>query len=110
MHWGGRTRTSNFLINSQAVCQLTYTPSTKSAHQISSGGRCSSCHCTRALASSPVRERIIIEIIQVARSQVIHCAFMLQPFDAKVKRCYRWIRADISGPASRSRRAANFQD
>jgi hypothetical protein len=27
VHWGGRTRTSNFLINSQAVCQLTYTPS-----------------------------------------------------------------------------------
>ena len=26
-NWGGRTRTSNFLINSQAVCQLTYTPS-----------------------------------------------------------------------------------
>ena len=25
-NWGGRTRTSNFLINSQAVCQLTYTP------------------------------------------------------------------------------------
>jgi hypothetical protein len=25
--WGGRTRTCNFLINSQAVCQLTYTPS-----------------------------------------------------------------------------------
>ena len=26
-NWGGRTRTSNFLINSQAVCQLTYAPS-----------------------------------------------------------------------------------
>ncbi len=26
-YWGGRTRTCNFLINSQAVCQLTYTPS-----------------------------------------------------------------------------------
>ena len=26
-HWGGRTRTYNFLINSQAVCQLTYAPS-----------------------------------------------------------------------------------
>lgn len=26
-HWGGRTRTFNFLINSQAVCQLTYAPS-----------------------------------------------------------------------------------
>ncbi len=26
IYWGGRTRTSNFLINSQAVCQLTYTP------------------------------------------------------------------------------------
>jgi hypothetical protein len=26
-HWGGWTRTTNFLINSQAVCQLTYTPS-----------------------------------------------------------------------------------
>src|SRR4051812_11321185 len=25
-NWGGRTRTSNFLINSQAVCQLTYAP------------------------------------------------------------------------------------
>src|SRR6476620_8254525 len=25
-NWGRRTRTSNFLINSQAVCQLTYTP------------------------------------------------------------------------------------
>ena len=32
--WGGRTRTCNFLINSQAVCQLTYTPSkNKNAHQ-----------------------------------------------------------------------------
>src|SRR5215831_10103426 len=27
MSWGGRTRTYNFLINSQAVCQLTYAPS-----------------------------------------------------------------------------------
>jgi hypothetical protein len=26
-HWGGWTRTSNILINSQVVCQLTYTPS-----------------------------------------------------------------------------------
>jgi hypothetical protein len=26
-NWGGRARTCNFLINSQAVCQLTYTPS-----------------------------------------------------------------------------------
>ena len=26
-NWGGRTRTSNFPINSRAVCQLTYTPS-----------------------------------------------------------------------------------
>ena len=26
-HWGGWTRTINFLINSQAVCQLTYAPS-----------------------------------------------------------------------------------
>ena len=25
-NWGGWTRTTNFLINSQAVCQLTYTP------------------------------------------------------------------------------------
>jgi hypothetical protein len=25
--WGGRIRTCNFLSNSQAVCQLTYTPS-----------------------------------------------------------------------------------
>src|SRR5881396_4159833 len=25
--WGGRTRTSNFPVNSRAVCQLTYTPS-----------------------------------------------------------------------------------
>ncbi len=25
-NWGGRTRTSNFRINSAAVCQLTYTP------------------------------------------------------------------------------------
>src|SRR5947199_3629742 len=24
--WGGRTRTSNFPVNSRAVCQLTYTP------------------------------------------------------------------------------------
>ena len=27
-HWGGRTRTCNFPVNSRAVCQLTYTPST----------------------------------------------------------------------------------
>ena len=26
-NWGGWTRTTNFLINSQAVCQLTYAPS-----------------------------------------------------------------------------------
>ena len=26
-NWGGWTRTINFLINSQAVCQLTYAPS-----------------------------------------------------------------------------------
>src|SRR5256885_3136315 len=26
MNWGGRTRTSNFPVNSRAVCQLTYTP------------------------------------------------------------------------------------
>ena len=26
-YWGGWTRTINFLINSQAVCQLTYAPS-----------------------------------------------------------------------------------
>ena len=26
-NWGGRTRTSNFPVNSRAVCQLTYTPS-----------------------------------------------------------------------------------
>src|SRR5229473_1823158 len=25
-YWGGRTRTSNFPVNSRAVCQLTYTP------------------------------------------------------------------------------------
>src|SRR5882762_932246 len=25
-NWGGRTRTSNFPVNSRAVCQLTYTP------------------------------------------------------------------------------------
>src|SRR5437660_8267 len=25
-NWGGWTRTTNFLINSQAVCQLTYAP------------------------------------------------------------------------------------
>ena len=30
-NWGGRTRTYNFLINSQAICQLIYTPSNKSA-------------------------------------------------------------------------------
>ena len=33
MSWGGRTRTCNFLINSQAICQLIYTPSNKNAHQ-----------------------------------------------------------------------------
>jgi hypothetical protein len=27
--WGGWTRTTNFLINSQAVCQLTYAPREK---------------------------------------------------------------------------------
>ena len=27
--WGGWTRTTNFLINSQAVCQLTYSPSVR---------------------------------------------------------------------------------
>src|SRR4029077_9302470 len=27
--WGGRTRTSNFPINSRAVCQLTYTPNAR---------------------------------------------------------------------------------
>ena len=26
-YWGGRTRTSNLLVNSQALCQLSYTPS-----------------------------------------------------------------------------------
>src|SRR2546427_7448189 len=26
LSWGGRTRTSNFPVNSRAVCQLTYTP------------------------------------------------------------------------------------
>ena len=29
-NWGGWTRTTNFLINSQAVCQLTYAPSCQS--------------------------------------------------------------------------------
>src|SRR6266850_2909438 len=28
-YWGGRTRTSNFPVNSRAVCQLTYTPNTR---------------------------------------------------------------------------------
>lgn len=27
MNWGGWTRTTNFLINSQAICQLIYAPS-----------------------------------------------------------------------------------
>ena len=31
-NWGGWTRTTNFLINSQAVCQLTYAPSRHACH------------------------------------------------------------------------------
>ncbi len=31
--WGGRTRTSNFPVNSRAVCQLTYTPLTREIKQ-----------------------------------------------------------------------------
>ncbi len=27
IHWGGRVRTSNLLVNSQALCRLSYTPS-----------------------------------------------------------------------------------
>ena len=29
LNWGGWTRTTNFLINSQAVCQLTYAPTSR---------------------------------------------------------------------------------
>ena len=29
MHWGGWIRTTDLLINSQALCQLSYTPSTR---------------------------------------------------------------------------------
>ena len=28
LSWGGRARTFNLLVNSQALCQLSYTPST----------------------------------------------------------------------------------
>ena len=42
-YWGGWTRTINFLINSQAVCQLTYAPSvvsqTKRPASVSGGPR-----------------------------------------------------------------------
>jgi hypothetical protein len=36
-NWGGRTRTSNFPVNSRAVCQLTYTPSTAGVRCLVSG-------------------------------------------------------------------------
>ena len=35
--WGGWTRTTNFPVNSRAVCQLTYTPKARQSNLIRGG-------------------------------------------------------------------------
>ncbi len=49
--WGGRTRTSNFPVNSRAVCQLTYTPK----EQLQEAGR-PSCRTLLSTSSPPFRQ------------------------------------------------------
>ena len=64
-NWGGRTRTYNFLINSQAICQLIYTPSNKSARRTEVWRALGIPYWMRDLTRPPGGEPIIrIEIIR----------------------------------------------
>ena len=57
-YWGGRGRTSNLPGNSRALCQLSYTPSTKNGRdpQGSRPSRTSDLSATRACHRNPVRD------------------------------------------------------
>jgi hypothetical protein len=71
VYWGGRTRTSNFLINSQAVCQLTYTPSKQKTRQVRLGGP---LHVTKLSDALPGRPsvRVAVSIIEIIRDGESH--------------------------------------
>jgi hypothetical protein len=69
-HWGGRTRTYNFLINSQAICQLIYTPSqtkTPVRSDLTSAGFTEHARWSDTRIGVP-----IIEIIAIERGGVCH--------------------------------------
>src|SRR5437763_2690990 len=51
--WGGRTRTSNFPVNSRAVCQLTYTPMPPSLP------RTASAACAKRIRSMPLLDTVV---------------------------------------------------
>src|SRR2546422_5424252 len=104
-NWGGRTRTSNFPVNSRAVCQLTYTP-LRCRKQLAppdpfrAGGARSHSHHTLRRPHPPIREIGVPVAIGAQTGERPHRAYTLpRPLPTSKGRTHIHMPLDITPAA-----------